>query len=518
MTATGNSSFRLLSNSSWNAAAFLVGVGLNLLVLPFVMLRLGAASFGVAGLVTACVAPALIFSTTLGQMTTRELAPRLALTERQDAKRFFGTSLSLAIVVGFLIVLILSLVGPLLARRAFNLTGSASKDLDLAFFLGALGWFCQCLSIVFVSLFTARQDYPRIASITIVTSVVSTGSMFLLIPGWPHASTYLGCQALGFLAGLIGSVAISARAIPEWLARPAIYRSPLRDLVHLGAWQAAAQGGGLIAGQIDRYLLGAFLQPQFVGFYVIVQRLEEAIYIGVLKIGEILFPFFSSLQKEDSRRVADLLFRSSWILNVLAATVLGAVIPVAGPLLYVWTGTEVATNAQNLLVLLCVGGIIGCGSNVFAFFLLANGRSRSNAIISLVTAVATVAVSVATLPRFGWQAVGWSSCIGMVAQIVATMILLRRSFSLGSMWSRAAHFVVLPLGTGIMVALILRALTGDQFFGDSPRWLQVGGAYSVAAVLIFTTIVAVSRVGPYGATCWSDLILIARRFLPVKAT
>ena len=60
--AEPNSSFRLLGNSAWNAAAFLLGVGLNLLILPFVVSRLGLAAFGVAGLVTACVAPALAFS------------------------------------------------------------------------------------------------------------------------------------------------------------------------------------------------------------------------------------------------------------------------------------------------------------------------------------------------------------------------------------------------------------------------------------------------------------------------
>ena len=123
-------------------------------------------------------------------------------------------------------------------------------------------------------------------------------------------------------------------------ARPAFHRGPLGGLVNLGGWQFAAQCGGLIAGQADRYLLGAFLAPQFVGYYTIAQRLEEAMYIGILKIGEILFPFFSSLQKESSDRVADLLFRSSWVLNVLAATVLGALIPVAGPLLYAWTGKK----------------------------------------------------------------------------------------------------------------------------------------------------------------------------------
>src|ERR1700729_3821148 len=90
------SSSRLLGNSAWNASGFLVGVGLNLLILPFVLFRLGAAAFGVAGLVTACIAPALAFSNSLALSTTRELAHRLEPGERAEAQRFFATALLLA--------------------------------------------------------------------------------------------------------------------------------------------------------------------------------------------------------------------------------------------------------------------------------------------------------------------------------------------------------------------------------------------------------------------------------------
>jgi O-antigen/teichoic acid export membrane protein len=511
-------SFHLLGNSAWNASAFFVSVGLNLLILPFVAFRLGLPAFGVAGLVTACVAPALAFSNALALSTTRELARRLAPDERGDARRFFATALLLAGAIGGLIAGILALGGAPLARLAFHLNGTAANDLELAFVFGAGGWFCQCLSAVVLALFTARQDYLRIALISIAGVMISTTSMLVLIPRWPQASTLLGCQALGFATSLLAAFAISHRIMGDWLARPALHRASLGSLVNLGVWQFAAQGGALIAGQADRYLLGAFLAPQFVGFYTIAQRLEEAMYIGILKIGEILFPFFSALQKESADRIADLLFRSSWVLNVLAASVFGALIPVAGPLLQLWTGAEVAAEAQHLLVVLSIAGTMGCSVNVFAFYLLANGRFRSNALISLVTAVFTLATSVVALRHFGWQAAGWSALVGGTAQILITMALLRQSFALADMWSRMAHFVLLPLATGITMALVLRYLAGDQLFDLVPHWWYVGGAYGLAAGIIFVAVAAVSRLGPHGAVCWRDLGVIACRFLPVKVT
>jgi O-antigen/teichoic acid export membrane protein len=468
--------------------------------------------------VTACVAPALAFSNALALATTRELAQRLVPDQRDDARRFFATALLLAGVIGGLIAMILCFGGAPLARRAFNLNDNVANDLELAFVFSAGGWFCQCLSAVVLALFTARQDYPRLASIGIVNVIISTASTVVLIPRWPHASTLLGCQALGFAAALLMAFAIARRVMGEWLARPALHRPALGDLFNLGFWQFVAQGGGLIAMQADRYLLGAFLSPQFVGFYTIAQRLHQVVYIGILKVGEILFPFFSALQKESAERIADLLFRSSCILNVLGASALGALIPVAGPLLYLWTGAEVADEAQRVLVVLSISGIMGCSVNVFSFYLLANGRSRSIALISLVTMAFTLSTSAVALPWFGWQAAGWSSLIGTAAQIVATVILLRQSFDLADMWSRIAHFVLLPLGAGIATALVLRYLAGNQLFDVAPRWWYVGGSYGVAAGIIFVVIVAVSRIGPYGAVFWRDLAVIASRFLRVKVT
>ena len=511
-----DSNSHLLGNSAWNASAFLVSVGLNLLILPFVLFQLGVTVFGVAGLVTACIAPALAFSNALALSTTRELAHRLAPSERDDARRFFATALLMAGVGGLPIAMILSLAGPLIARRVFNLDGEVASDLTLAFAFGAAGWLCQCISAVFLALFTARQDYARVASISIVSTVVSTSSMLVLIPRWPQASTFLGCQSLGFATGLVVSFALSRRLVGEWVARPALHRGPLGGLVNLGVWQFAAQGGGLIAGQADRYLLGAFLAPQFVGYYTIASRLEEAMYIGILKVGEILFPFFSSLQKESSDRIADLLFRSSWVLNLVAATALGGLIPIAGPLLHAWTGKEVAIETQGLLVVLATAGMLGCASNVFGYYLLANGRSRSNALISLVTALVTLATSAIALPILGWQAAGWSACLGMIAQIVVTMVLLRQSFSLVGMWPRVAHFVLLPLGTGIMTALALRYFVGERLFDQPPHWWFVGVSYGVAAGIIFVVVVAVSGVGSHGAVCRRDLGMIVSRFLSVK--
>src|SRR4029453_5380559 len=169
----------LLGNSIWNASSFFVSVALNLLVLPFVLYRLGANAFGIASLVTACTAPALAFSNALALSTTREFAARLATEDREEAKQMFATALFVGIGAGLAIAAVLGLLAPPLAARVFHLEGSG-VDLTLAFLLGAGGWFCQCLSVVFVALFTARQDYSRVATTGVISVIVATIAIVVL--------------------------------------------------------------------------------------------------------------------------------------------------------------------------------------------------------------------------------------------------------------------------------------------------------------------------------------------------
>lgn len=506
---------RLLSNSSWNALAFLIGVGLNLFILPFVISHLGIAEFGLAGLIAACTAPALIFSNTLSQMTARELAQKLSPDVRFDARRIFATALFLGVAIGTLIVLMLIIIGPWLAARLFNLESGDADSLTKGFAFGGLGWLFQCLAGVFLALLVARQDYARLAWISIGATVLSTSLMLGLIPEWPKAETYLACLAAGFATSLIAAFWLASRALPEWLALPLLHRASLQRIVRVGSWQFAAQGGGVVAGQTDRYLLGVFLQTRHVGFYNVAQRLEEAIYIGVYKIGEVLFPLFSSMLKETQERQADVLFRASWLLNLLAVGVLGGVIPVAGDVLRFWTNADVAAEGEQVLVVLALAGILGSGSNVFAFYLLGSGNTRANALISLVTAAAIVVTSAIALPVYGWKAAGWSSFVGMAAQMVVMTILMRRSFNLRGASSRIAHFVLAPLVVGAVAALGLREALSEQISVHIAAWWQLLAWYGMSVCVICGAVVAATSLGPHGSICRRDLRRVACHFLPM---
>ncbi len=504
---------KLLGNSLCNSLAFLVGVGLNLLVLPFVIVHLGIAEFGFAGLIGACLAPALIFSSALMQMAARELSQQLRLDSQDGARQVFGTAFFLAIVGGIAIATLLILVGPWLAREFFNLDIEESGHAALGFFFGGIGWFFQCLAGVFLALLTAKQDYLRLAKVSIATTMVATLMMWFLVPLWPQAVTYLACQAAGFIVTFGVGFWLGRRNLDGWVPFPTLHLESLRCLVRVGRWQIAAQSCSTISGQIDRYLLGVFLHTQYVGFYNVAQRLEEAIYIGVLKVGEILFPFFSRLAHEREEIQADVLFRTSWLLNLLAVSVLGSLIPLAGQILQIWTSADVAVEAERVLIVLALAGILGSGANVFSFYLVAIGKTRSTAMISLVTGLTTVAVGLLGLSYLGWRAVGWSALLGMFVQIAVISLSMKRNFYIHDLSDRIFHLVLAPLVAGGLIALFLRLVISDNV---PVVWWQILGCYCLCVVTIGCFVVAVAAIGPYRHSCWHDLKRITLHFMPTR--
>jgi O-antigen/teichoic acid export membrane protein len=502
---------RLINNSSWNAIAFVVGVALNLLSLPYVIYHIGVAEFGLAGLVMACVAPALIFSNTLNQVTTRELAYCHANGEHEAVAKTFSTALTLALIGGFGITALVIVFGPLFASAFFQ-NDQLNEAAPTAFAIAGFGWLLQCMSMLFQARLAARQDFFSLSLVSIGTTLASTLFIFIVIPIKPSEHTFLVSQALGFGCGLAIAFTREVRGSVDRLLAPRLYKGPLWKIVHFSSWQFPAQVGGMISGQADRYMLGAYLGHHYVGLYNVAQRLEEVVYIGVLKLSEVLFPHFSRMDANDPRR-EDVMFRTSWIMTLIATAALGAIIPVADAILRIWTNNDVANEASAILITLSLAGMLGSGTNVFMFFLLGSGDARTNAFISLFTAAFVILSSAALIPLFGWSAAGTATLIGMIAQLALLTVIIFYRFKSRHIIKKLLFSIIIPIMVGVFVSICLMFILAN--YSSHHGFITVGLCYAFCALTISIAVIVVSLLGPYGDICLNDLKSIKTHLLKV---
>ena len=85
-------------------------------------------------------------------------------------------------------------------------------------------------------------------------------------------------------------------------------------------------------------------------------------------------------------------------------------------------------------------------------------------------------------------------------------LLLRRSFDLPDIWWRVWHFVLMPIGVGLVCALLLRAGITGYGFGLKFSWWQVAGLYGFSAAAILAVVIGISSVGSYGEICRQDML------------
>lgn len=483
----------LISNSRWNLVAFACALAAQFATVPFVIRWIGLEAFGLAGLVVAIWAPLMLVGLVLGQATTREMSVRLSNGQAMSAQRVFDTAALLCAGACATGGVTLYFAGPIILSA---LTGAArsSQSLHQAFLFAGIGWAAQQGVLVLQGACSARQDFRRIAQLSAFSAVTTVLLTLVITSVTASAEGYLAGVAASFVASLLAWLWVSRSGLPRRPWWPTLHPQELASLLHFGKWQTLAQLAGSFGNQIDRYALGALAPAVVVGQYNAANRLQEAAYMGVMKAGEILFPHFGATANDDIARREAFFLTASWVVATVSATFLAPLVPLAHSVLTLWVGPATAEGGAQLLRTLVLGGIVGCGSNVFTYYAMGTGRNAPVAGLSLSYALVTVLATIVLIANFGPYAAGGGVLVASVVRVAASLWLTRRLFFQGLRWSALLVSSVIPLLAGLAVALGLNATA----LSEVASWPALAAAYAIAAIAVLVTNLVLTALRPEG--------------------
>jgi O-antigen/teichoic acid export membrane protein len=470
-------------NSSWNLLAFVVGVLANLITMPFVIQRLGILQLGICGLFIALSTPLSLVGAALGQAAAQGIARYRSGSDQSDQSVTLQFCAAIFAIAGLSVAAVgttLALVSPSILRLLSPMYEGVAGSLHRVSLTLALGWGAQQFSLLMQGIHVGCQAYRRVAAVNTVGSLGAVALIFSLVGGMPKVEGYILALAAGYcFTALLWLVSISAGF--RWcVVRPRLLSPMSRSIGSFVGWQMLAQLVANVSNQVDRYLLGAWVNPSAVGYYSVSQRVEEVAYIGVLRAGDALFPQFSQNADATVERRAEIYFRACWMLNLLAAMVLAPLLPWAQMLLTVWVGADAASHATRVLQVLTVGGLLGCAGNVFGLYAMGVAKTRYIAMLSLTTAVTNALASVLLLRRYGFAAAGVGGVIAMLVNVIAIVALTKHHFAGHATIARLLTGMLLPIACGLAVAGLLVSLPLP-----SPRgWVGLLSAYFVTSLLI----------------------------------
>lgn len=388
-------------NVVWNVAGLGVETVAGFLVLPFLILRLGEATYGVWVVLGALTSYFGLLDLGVRSSVGRHVALYHAKNNPFGINRTVTSGILVLLFVGLLAGVVV-FVGQPLFFRVFNVPPDRQADTTLALRLVAFQFTLFVLSTVFDATLWGLQRFDWLNAVDIPVALLRVGLTFALI------TSSADLVVLAFIT--LGATAVSAlakgvlcfRAYPQLrVGRRYLNRSALRELLGFGSWNLIGNMSRVTRRQLSPLLIGSLLGLSFVTSFSIADRLLVAIGAALVSVAGVLTPYATGLHATEQIERQRRLFLVGGRYVSAVAFFLGAYLLVfGGSLLNLWVGTKF-TDAALLLSILVLGEMLPSTQYVTNSILMASARHRALAAFGILEMITTCALLVILLPAIG---------------------------------------------------------------------------------------------------------------------
>ncbi len=245
------------------------GYGVNLLVTPYIVLRLGMHNYGIWSVTGALAQYAALFDLGVSRAVTRFVALHHARGERRDERAVLGVALAVTVGLG---AILLALCG--VAAFAFEgslHTGSVGLARTLLWAAVVILVTGMLARVIAAAAFGRGRMIAGNAGLAVQTGLIAVGGVVGLIVE-PELATFAVASALGGIIGLVVvvvAVLIDERHFPVGLPTKQI----TRDVIAFGLKGQVLGVGDIVLFQSPKLILGFIVGPAAAGAYDLGSRL-----------------------------------------------------------------------------------------------------------------------------------------------------------------------------------------------------------------------------------------------------
>jgi len=441
----------------WTGFASVATASLALLQLIVLTRLLKPEDFGLVGMMTVFITFAQAFA---------DLGFSNAIIHRPDPSREQLSTLYCAnLLAGIAIYALFVLGAPWIARFY------SEPRLHPLLLWMALSFVITPLGQQFQVLMQKQLDFNRFAKVEVATALLSTliaiaaaiagQGVYALV--WAHLAAAL--TRAGLLIALEWS---------HWRPTLRLRYSELRGYLGFGLYQIGERGFNHLATNVDYLIIGRFLGPELLGYYVLAYQLVTTPFLRINPIlTRVAFPVFALRQSDDAllrRGYLDMIRLLALVLfPILVGLGLTAPLLVAGIFGASW---QPSIPLIQILVLL---GLTKGLLNPSGTILLAKGRADIGFLWNLLVMTVNTVVFLSTV-RFGITTLAWAHA-GLCAVYLMIGLGILRSLIALSFREFAAN-LVRPLLTSLGMALVVLACL--RYLG--PRGLDPAAALAISAL------------------------------------
>lgn len=360
-----------------------------------------------------------------------------------------------------------ALSSPLVALATFAAIASAWNDLNS-------------------SLLQARLRFLSWGILNFARAVVALGATIALIKLGFKAEALLGGFVLGNCAALC--YAGAWRSALRGPFDPAL----LRRLLRFG-WPLSVKGGfEQISPTVARYIIDYSVGATAVGLYAVATDFSAQTLgsiVGSISLAGIPLAFRAN-DRGGTAAVAEQLANNARIIVAISAPLAFGMIALAQPIASVFFGPSFRAGAEIIIAIVVISCLLGnIRSYYFDQAFEVAFRTRPQAVISAVVAVASIVLSFVLIPRY-------ASTGAAFASLAATIVGLVMSAT----WGASILRVPLPLRSWSKTAIATTAMTSVLAVLPKHGGIAELVALSIAGALVYVCVAGILRLDLIRAT------------------
>lgn len=441
----------LVTGSALRTIALGVNVVSTFILMPFLVDALGMRWYGMWSLVNSVVGYYILLDFGLSIAAQRFMTLALANKDEAGANRVFSTALALSGGVALLIILVSVGVAAASAQGVFFKDPAEAQTFALVVLLMGVTFALGLPFNVVTGAISARLRYDLLSHIEIAIAILRVGLVLYFLSQSPSILTLaLITVALRQIRNLALFVLLR-RICPFLKPRPRqVSRASAREIMNFGFYAFIGNISGMAQTRLDTILISAFLGLRWVTFYDVALRMFE--YFGMLlgRAFGVMLPIFAERHAQnDDTGLREAMFLVQR-LSTAASVFLGGGILVCGKdFIVLWMGPEFATSYLPMAVLI-VGAIIRFTQASLGDFLVATGRYRFSAGMTVFETLVNLGLSLLLVQQFGILGVALGTTIATTLS-VALIVPFYVSRQLGiSVWAYRWNQLAIALPVALL--------------------------------------------------------------------
>jgi O-antigen/teichoic acid export membrane protein len=405
---------KLVGNSLSSAMVPLLKMGITFFMAPLIVHALGNYDYGVWEIVFSVVGYMGILDLGLAPAIVRFVARHYALGDKEELQRIYSSALAFFFPVG--LFLSAGLIACSLWAPQFFFKGPGSGSLKYTIFIMIIGIqiFFTFVGSIFDCYIEGLQRYSLRNYSTIIFSVIGAVIMYPLLKNGGGLLTVAVANAFGYsLKNIIYMILLWQSKYGGYrFRRRNVSKKTLRELFAFGLKNFVYAVSLRISTMTDPLVIGAFLGPAVVPFYVIPVNLLGQARNLIWSATRNFMPVFSELHAlSEKNKTQSVFFNSSrYALGIIIPVVTG--ICILGPsFLAHWMGVEYAEKGVLVIYIMAAAYMTNWLNPFSNRFLTGVGRHGIQARIGIVSSLMNLALSLVLVRFVGKEGVALGTLI-----------------------------------------------------------------------------------------------------------